>query len=325
VCLTLAIHIYTGYTIFQRRRSLLYFSEKSMGEPAPAAPVIANPFNAPMTGIERTTEISVRYTTDSVDSQSTVVDPRCHDSRSSFSSSRNLSGTDHETAPHATVNSESFRSQQNDRVRSAHGETLRDDQQDAVPTPHYKAAITAHNKPDTDPTRSSSVTYNPNLRRNASLEGNRAAWSYFKVAFLMFAALFIVWVPSTVNRLQSFISRDHPIFGLNLASALVLPLQGFWNMLVYISTTWPECKRALRETLDAIAAAKHTGSRQAPRVRKDSDYTLAVSENQDFDAVQVPLHDMRNAEAPYRQSHVLAPMPSGDSLIQAANAHMIRQ
>jgi sugar/nucleoside kinase (ribokinase family) len=106
----------------------------------------------------------------------------------------------------------------------------------------------------------------------------------------MFAALFIVWVPSTVNRLQSFISADSPIFGLNLASALVLPLQGFWNMMVYISTTWPECKRATREILDSIAAAKHPDKhRITTHSRKDSDHTLTARENQEFDSLQVPL------------------------------------
>jgi hypothetical protein len=140
-----------------------------------------------------------------------------------------------------------------------------------------------------DPPHSDSISYNPNARRNLTIEGNTAAWSYFKVAFLMFAALFIVWVPSTVNRLQSFISSDNPIFGLNLASALVLPLQGFWNMMVYISTTWPECKRATREILDAIAAAKHPHKHRIPHARKDSEHTLTTKENQEFDSVQVPL------------------------------------
>ncbi|KAF2747632.1 hypothetical protein M011DRAFT_494364 [Sporormia fimetaria CBS 119925] len=293
VCLTLSIYVYTGYTIFMRRRKLAQLSSVSRDAANPPV-VIANPFTAANAkGISATTEISVRYTTDSIRSESTAIDQRCaNDSRSSFSSTRNLSG--HHQGPNGAI-IQGIRTNGTDgRISSAH-RTAVGSEDNLEPNPNYKANITADgpigeisvSQPNTTP-----AAYNPNHRRNAAMEGNSAAWSYFKVAFLMFAALFIVWVPSTVNRLQQFIDRDDPIFGLNLASALVLPLQGFWNAMVYISTTWPECKRAFTEILDAVAAIRHPNSARPVHRHKDSQHTLTTGETQEFETVQIGLQDM---------------------------------
>jgi hypothetical protein len=134
------------------------------------------------------------------------------------------------------------------------------------------------------------------------MDNNSAAWSYFKVAFLMFAALFIVWVPSTINRLQQFIHKDNPVFGLNLASAMVLPLQGFWNAMVYMSTTWPECKRAVQEIMDCIAATNHNCALPATHSRRDSEHTLTAAEVDEFGPVDVALRDVHEDSPSYAQS-----------------------
>ena len=49
-------------------------------------------------------------------------------------------------------------------------------------------------------------------------------------------------VPSTINRVNTLVHPEDSVFGLDLASALVLPLQGFWNTLIYIVTSWAACK-----------------------------------------------------------------------------------
>lgn len=59
-----------------------------------------------------------------------------------------------------------------------------------------------------------------------------AAMAYFQVAFLMFIALTIVWVPSSINRMYQFVNARHPSFALNIISAIVLPLQGAWNAAI---------------------------------------------------------------------------------------------
>ncbi|KAJ4383889.1 hypothetical protein N0V86_000732 [Didymella sp. IMI 355093] len=73
------------------------------------------------------------------------------------------------------------------------------------------------------------------------------AFRYFESALLLFVALVVVWVPSSVNRLYQLAHPDHPSYALNLISALVLPTQGFWNAVIYGCASWDECKRACAE------------------------------------------------------------------------------
>lgn len=90
------------------------------------------------------------------------------------------------------------------------------------------------------------------LTRNAALsETNPEAWLYARVAFLFFSALLISWVPSSVNRLYALANPDRYNFGLNYTESLVLPLQGFWNALVYVVTSQTACGNLWRSVTGA--------------------------------------------------------------------------
>ncbi|KAI9663925.1 MAG: hypothetical protein M1821_007416 [Bathelium mastoideum] len=84
-------------------------------------------------------------------------------------------------------------------------------------------------------------------RFTASQSANRAALSYFKVALLMFVALSVVWIPSTINRLYTLIAPEKMSFVLNFLAAGVLPMQGFWNASVFLGTSWTEIKKGFAE------------------------------------------------------------------------------
>lgn len=73
--------------------------------------------------------------------------------------------------------------------------------------------------------------------RSAGVDPNKAALKYTKCALLFFIALIITWVPSTVNRVSTFLHPGEVNFALNYATALVLPLQGLWNSLIYTATS----------------------------------------------------------------------------------------
>lgn len=219
-----------------------------------------------------------------VDRDSDLIVPTgTNESRSSFSSTKQLSNVVEVQSRTASPEN------QFSHVNWAPGSTHISSASVARPedTVHngYRATAFSNNRGKViveENIRSISISHSkPNIRRTAALEGNAAAWGYFKVAFLMFAALFIVWVPSTVNRLQQIIHKDHSIFWLNLASALVLPLQGFWNSMIYISTTWSECKRALAETVEIFSSASRR--RKSASSARDSDRTLATSDSQEFE------------------------------------------
>ncbi|CAG7566467.1 unnamed protein product [Fusarium equiseti] len=80
---------------------------------------------------------------------------------------------------------------------------------------------------------------NMNRRRNREL--NNAAWQYTKCALLFFTAILITWVPSSANRVYS-VFHKRSSDPLEFMSAFVLPLQGFWNALIYMVTSWDACK-----------------------------------------------------------------------------------
>lgn len=125
------------------------------------------------------------------------------------------------------------------------------------------------------------------LTRNAALsEANSEAWLYARVAFLFFCALLISWVPSSINRLYSLANPDKYNFGLNYTESLVLPLQGFWNALVYIVTSQTACVDLWREV---------TGAQELPTKRG----RRAKSDGLDLNVVNggvVGLRDLRSAK-----------------------------
>ncbi|KAI1505875.1 hypothetical protein F5X99DRAFT_173629 [Biscogniauxia marginata] len=82
----------------------------------------------------------------------------------------------------------------------------------------------------------------PKTKRRANYEANNAAWSYTKCALLFFTALLVTWVPSSANRVYSVIHAGQISVPLEMISAVVLPLQGFWNAIIYIVTSWSAVK-----------------------------------------------------------------------------------
>lgn len=78
--------------------------------------------------------------------------------------------------------------------------------------------------------------------RRKNHELNNAAWSYTKCALLFFTAILITWIPSTANRVYSLVHHGEVSPVLLLMSAFVIPLQGFWNALIYAVISWSACK-----------------------------------------------------------------------------------
>jgi len=84
-------------------------------------------------------------------------------------------------------------------------------------------------------------TANP-VRRKAAFEANNATWSYTKCAILFFTAMLVTWIPSSANRVYSVVHNNQASMALEYMSAFVLPLQGFWNAIIYMVTSWKACK-----------------------------------------------------------------------------------
>ena len=81
---------------------------------------------------------------------------------------------------------------------------------------------------------------------------SKGEWSYCMCAMLFFIALLISWVPPSINRVYSLVFPGKVSFGLSFASGLLLPLQGFWNTVIYVVTSLPAFQELLRGLVENV-------------------------------------------------------------------------
>lgn len=107
-------------------------------------------------------------------------------------------------------------------------------------TDQYTITISAHDNRDRLP-----PTPRANLfpRRPSSMD--KIKWAYTKCALLFAISILITWVPASVNRVYGLRYPKHPSMALNVGSAIVLPLQGFWNTVIYFSTSLSICRSVI--------------------------------------------------------------------------------
>lgn len=72
--------------------------------------------------------------------------------------------------------------------------------------------------------------------------------AYLRTSFVFAISILVTWTPSSINRVHNLIHPNDVSFGLNVASAVVLPLQGVWNAVIYFSTSWGVCKEEVGKT-----------------------------------------------------------------------------
>ncbi|MCJ1469555.1 hypothetical protein MMC07_008189 [Pseudocyphellaria aurata] len=118
-------------------------------------------------------------------------------------------------------------------------------------------------------------------KNKAAMEANTAAWGYTKCALLFFVSLLITWVsrvcmlcvvivgrswdnqadvgnqvPSSINRVYSLAHPDLISVPFTYASGVVLPLMGFWNSVIYITTSWTPCKMLFKSIFSDVSRQK---------------------------------------------------------------------
>lgn len=74
--------------------------------------------------------------------------------------------------------------------------------------------------------------------------------AYLRTSFVFAISVLVTWTPSSINRVYTLAYPERFSFGLNMASAVVLPLQGVWNAVIYCATSWS----ALRDEVTDLAA-----------------------------------------------------------------------
>ncbi|OJD36947.1 g-protein coupled receptor [Diplodia corticola] len=245
IAVTISIYCYTGRVIFKQRKALRAFS-RSNEQPFPQ---IKNPFNI-TNAVTAVTEVVV--TSEAIRSEDNLRTGDVEaDARSSYSSTRKLSGTTAGQSTHRN-NSEPgdnppFHRYEPDSAVWPYSNAVSGGNAD--PKNVFSTSVSAGAPVPAEllldfegprPTSSG----NGNRKGSGGRHANDAAWGYAKVAFLMFLALFVVWIPSTVNRVYALAYPDEVNFPLNVTAAFVLPMQGFWNFVIYVCTSWSQCKNA---------------------------------------------------------------------------------
>lgn len=62
--------------------------------------------------------------------------------------------------------------------------------------------------------------------------------AYLRTSFVFTISVLVTWIPSSINRIHNLVRPDELHFGLSMASAAVLPLQGVWNAVIFFTTSW---------------------------------------------------------------------------------------
>jgi hypothetical protein len=209
--LTMAIYVRAGGDIYANRKRLLRISNEHS---ASHISTVDNPFQA-----SKTTEIS--FVSESVDKHTAGgnLEMGLPDSRPSPITKSPYSVTVSGPDPMLRLDVE------NGLANS--------DNMEMSPTVHFPGRDTQRsNQPPT---------------RRAVTQTDSANWAYAKVAALFFVALMVTWIPSSANRVYSYVHPNEISLGLELASAFVLPLQGFWNAIIYATTSLPACRTFYNE------------------------------------------------------------------------------
>ncbi|KAN0080896.1 hypothetical protein V8E54_004100 [Elaphomyces granulatus] len=133
------------------------------------------------------------------------------------------------------------------RITSEAAGLRREDSQQrsqSAPYSPYSVIVEGGDMPESSaaPQRLLTASTDSNARR-------RSARAYFKYAILNFIALLVTLVPSTINRVYIIVRPEANNFGLELATCFVLPLQGFWNSIVYTAISWSSMKTLFRRGL----------------------------------------------------------------------------
>ncbi|KAI0409477.1 hypothetical protein F4802DRAFT_144940 [Xylaria palmicola] len=70
--------------------------------------------------------------------------------------------------------------------------------------------------------------------------------AYLRTSFVFAVSVLITWTPSSINRVHDIVRPQEFNYPLNLASAIVLPLQGLWNAVIFFSTSWQSLREEVR-------------------------------------------------------------------------------
>ena len=58
--------------------------------------------------------------------------------------------------------------------------------------------------------------------------------AYLRTSFIFAAAVIVTWAPTSAGQMYAFMNPRSTSYPFSVANAVVLPLQGFWNAIIYV-------------------------------------------------------------------------------------------
>lgn len=133
--------------------------------------------------------------------------------------------------------------------------------------------------------------------------------AYLRTSFVFAISILVTWTPSSINRVYTLIYPDKASYGLNIAAAVVLPLQGVWNAVIYFTTSWKIFREEVEATrggrrllrllrLDSLSRGSSTGGNgvEGSRGRQSGSFALGSS-------VRTPRSEMGRSRRLDGESH----------------------
>jgi hypothetical protein len=253
IVIAMMIYVRAGREIYKKRQRMVNFSSTGTGtvhgpEPLPVFPEFSSAFNYKTTEVTQTTEIiqgpvPAAQGAPLKDAYSVTISADAQAARElnerASSEDLDVESTATGTAtPHPDPNNHDHNGPGTSASSAGNRARVTDSTQISIaPTVTATVAATGNHQDN-----SNNNTRSRGRRTHHHYESHNATWQYTKCAILFFAVLLITWIPSSGNRVYSLIHRDEMSKPLFFASAFVLPLQGFWNAIIYIMTSWAACK-----------------------------------------------------------------------------------
>ncbi|KAM7208812.1 hypothetical protein V8F20_000975 [Naviculisporaceae sp. PSN 640] len=260
--ITFFIYLRAGSDIYKRHKQLRDFSWPTHLDTEAAAPApVGDAFSS-----TRTTEVLV--TTEIVDHNAMNMTPLGgpssglprRGSRTSSSLAPKRSNTT--TAAYSVTISSNANANANpnspssnpNRNRTSYSLPIQSNSNASSPIERPQTSSESANR-NTSTLTSTSVSNGPSPRRRAAYEANSAILSYTKCALLFFTAMLVTWIPSSANRVFGVVHDGQTSMTLEIMSTAVLPLQGFWNAIIYAVTSWKAVKMLFNGQGDLITTS----------------------------------------------------------------------
>ncbi|KAF4126518.1 hypothetical protein GMORB2_0254 [Geosmithia morbida] len=89
--------------------------------------------------------------------------------------------------------------------------------------------------------------------------------AYLRTSFLFTLSVLVTWIPSSMNRIHSWLTGVSP-FEYHVATAAVLPLQGLWNAVIFFVTSSRTIRRWVRQRRGLQGDGRHMHHDDGPAV-----------------------------------------------------------